>query len=50
MLVKESVAKLGKWMHQNDRMDQELAYWIEKYLLFRGTRGRCGSNLGEQNY
>ena len=30
--------KLGTWMHQNDRTDPELAYWIEKYLLFRGTR------------
>jgi hypothetical protein len=25
-------------MRQNDRTDPELAYWIEKYLLFRGTR------------
>jgi hypothetical protein len=38
MLFKESVAKLGTWMRQNDRTDPELAYWIEKYLLFRGTR------------
>jgi hypothetical protein len=38
MLFKESVAKLGTWMRQNVRTDPELAYWIEKYLLFRGTR------------
>ena len=38
MLFKEIVAKLGTWMHQNDHTDPELAYWIEKYLLFRGTR------------
>jgi hypothetical protein len=38
MLFKESVEKLGQWMRQNDRTDPELAYWIEKYLLFRGTR------------
>jgi hypothetical protein len=38
MLFKESVAKLGTWMNQNDCTDPELAYWIEKYLLFRGTR------------
>ena len=38
MLFKEGVAKLGTWMHQNDRTDLELTYWIEKYLLFRGTR------------
>jgi hypothetical protein len=25
-------------MHQNNPTDPELAYWIEKYLLFRGTR------------
>ena len=38
MLFKEGVAKLVTWMHKNDHTDQELAYWIEKYLLFRGTR------------
>jgi hypothetical protein len=38
LLLKESVAKLVTWMHQNDHTDPELAYWIEKYLLFRGTR------------
>jgi hypothetical protein len=25
-------------MHQNNCTDPELAYWIKKYLLFRGTR------------
>jgi len=25
-------------MRHNDQTDLELAYWIEKYLLFRGTR------------
>ena len=38
MLFKESVTKLGTWMRQNERTDPELAYWVEKYLLFRGTR------------
>ncbi len=38
MLFKESVDNLGQWMRQKDRTDPELAYWIEKYLLFRGTR------------
>ena len=38
MLFKESVAKLGTWMNQNDCTDLELVYWIEKYLLFHGTR------------
>ena len=38
MLFKESVEKLGQWIRQNDRTDPEVAYWIEKYLLFQGTR------------
>jgi hypothetical protein len=38
MLFKEGVAKLSTWMRQNDHTDPELAYWIEKYLFFRGTR------------
>ncbi len=25
-------------MHDYNRTDTELAYWLEKYLLFRGTR------------
>jgi hypothetical protein len=37
-LFKGGVAKLSTWMHQNDCTDLELAYWIEKYLLFHGTR------------
>jgi hypothetical protein len=37
-LFKEGVANLSIWMRQSDRTDPELAYWIEKYLLFRGTR------------
>jgi len=35
---KESTDRLCTWMRQHDRTDPELAYWIEKYLLFRGTR------------
>ncbi len=38
MLFKEGVTKLSTWMCQNNRTDPELVYWIEKYLLFRGTR------------
>ena len=38
LLFKEGVVKLSTWMHQNDCTDPELTYWIEKYLLFRGTR------------
>ena len=36
--IQGKVEKLGQWMRQNDRTDPELAYWIEKYLLFWGTR------------
>jgi hypothetical protein len=25
-------------MHWNNSLDAELAYWLEKYLIFRGTR------------
>jgi hypothetical protein len=25
-------------MHEHNRIDAKLAYWIEKYLLFCGTR------------
>ncbi len=38
MLFKEGAAKLSTWMRQNDHTDPELVYWIEKYLLFHGTR------------
>ncbi len=38
MLFKQGAAKLSTWMHQNNCTDPELAYWIKKYLLVRGTR------------
>ncbi len=38
LLFRESVASLVNWMHEHNRTDAELAYWIEKYLIFRGTR------------
>jgi hypothetical protein len=50
LLFKESVASLVNWMHGNNRTDAELAYWLEKYLIFCGTRtlsllvGDQGSN------
>jgi hypothetical protein len=49
MLFKESVAKLSTWMRQNVRTDPELAYWIEKYLLFHGTRSFT-SLVAEDNF
>jgi len=47
MLFKESVDNLGQWMRQKDRTDPELAYWIEKYLLFRGTRSFASLVVGD---
>jgi hypothetical protein len=47
MLFKESVYNLGQWMRQKDRTDPELAYWIEKYLLFRGTRSFASLVAGD---
>ncbi len=38
LLFKESITNLSTWMHQQNCTDPELAYWIEKYLLFHGTR------------
>ena len=38
LLFKERVKKLSAWLHKYDRTDPELSYWIEKYLLFLGTR------------
>ena len=37
-LFNESVGLLERWMHQDDRTDPELAYWVPKYLLLRGQR------------
>ncbi len=54
LLFKDSIATLSTWMHKHNRTDPELAYWIEKYLLFCGTRtfgslvdkrGFCSSDL-----
>jgi hypothetical protein len=35
---RDSVASIVKLMHDYNRMDAELAYWLEKYLLFIGMR------------
>ncbi len=34
------------WMHAQDRTDPELAFWIENFLLFQGTRS-FSSLVGE---
>jgi hypothetical protein len=38
LLFKDGINTLVLWMHEHNRTDTELAFWIEKYLLFRGTR------------
>jgi hypothetical protein len=38
LLSQDSIASIVKWMHNPNRTDTELAYWLEKYLLFRGTQ------------
>jgi hypothetical protein len=38
LLFRESVAGLVNWMHEHNPTDAELAYWIEKYLIFHGTQ------------
>ncbi len=43
LLFKESVTNLSTWMHQHNCTDPELTYWIEKYLLFHGTRSFTSS-------
>jgi hypothetical protein len=37
LLFRDSVATLTKWMNDFNQTDAELAYWIEKYLIFWGT-------------
>jgi hypothetical protein len=38
LLFRENVASLVDWMHKHNRTNAELAYWIEKYLVFHSTR------------
>jgi len=37
-LLTEGVEQLEQWMRQDGRTDSELAYYIPKYILLRGTR------------
>jgi hypothetical protein len=38
LLSKDSISNLVTWMHDHNRTDPELAFWIKKYILFCGTR------------
>ncbi len=37
MLI-DNADELGKWLEKDDSTDQELAYWIPKYILMRGDK------------
>jgi len=37
-LLKEQVGNLHDWLVKDNNTDEELAYWIPKYLLTRGTK------------
>jgi hypothetical protein len=38
LLFKDSINLIVQWMQYFNRTDAEFAYWLEKYLIFRGTR------------
>jgi len=37
-LLIDNADELGKWLEKDGRTDQELAYWIPKYILMRGDK------------
>ena len=37
-LLEEGVDKLSSWLTQDNKTDPELAYYLPKYILFRGSR------------
>jgi len=50
-LLKEQVTNLQEWMEKDDNTDPELAYWIPKYLLMRGTKPLAGmGDMSESMY
>jgi len=36
-LFRDGVTELGKWMSADNRTQEELAFWIEKWMLLRGS-------------
>ena len=34
----EMVEDFEKWMNKNEGTNREIAYWVPKYILFRGTK------------
>ncbi len=37
-LLIDNADELGKWLEKDGSTDQELAYWIPKYILMRGNK------------
>ena len=37
-LLTEMTDDLEKWMAKGDKTNPEIAYWVPKYILFRGTK------------
>ena len=37
-LLKEGVKELEEWMQRDNRTNSEIAFWLPKYILFRGSR------------
>jgi hypothetical protein len=37
-LLIDNANELGKWLEKDGSTDQELAYWIPKYILMRGDK------------
>jgi hypothetical protein len=37
-LLVENVNELTMWMSQDNKMDQEILYWIPKYIITRGDK------------
>lgn len=37
MLLKQDAESLGAWLYENDNTHCEIAYWVPKYILCRGS-------------
>ena len=37
LLLKQDTETLGSWLYENDNTHPEIAYWVPKYILCRGT-------------
>ena len=37
-LLREQTNNLEEWLEKDDNTDPEIAYWIPKYILTRGTK------------